>query len=145
MWNKNSLEKSIMLGMGDVTWNRGRPRARWKFDIKGIAAHSRVNTLKHSKSTTGYAFIYELGTVLLIIYPLWLSVRDILLHWHRQQIEGANGFKCLFQKTVAKNGKWNYQCLEAAPTGFKPGRFRSLVACLTLVHFVAGHIKKSIS
>ena len=33
---ENSLEKSIMLGMGGGTRKRGRPRARWLDDIKAV-------------------------------------------------------------------------------------------------------------
>ena len=36
MRRENSLEKSIMLGMGDGTRKRGTPRARWLDDIKAI-------------------------------------------------------------------------------------------------------------
>ena len=36
MRRENSLEKSIMLGMGGCTRKRGRPRARWLDDIKAI-------------------------------------------------------------------------------------------------------------
>ena len=36
MRRENSLEKSIMLGMGGGTRKRGRPRARWLDDIKAI-------------------------------------------------------------------------------------------------------------
>ena len=33
---ENSLEKSMMLGMGGGAMKRGRPRARWLDDIKAI-------------------------------------------------------------------------------------------------------------
>ena len=36
MRRENSLEKSIMLGMGGGTRKRGRPRARWLDDIKAV-------------------------------------------------------------------------------------------------------------
>ena len=36
MQRENSLEKSIMLGMGGGTRKRGRPRARWLDDIKAV-------------------------------------------------------------------------------------------------------------
>ena len=36
MRRENSLEKSIMLGMGGGTRKRGRPRARWLDDIKTV-------------------------------------------------------------------------------------------------------------
>ena len=36
MGRENSLEKSIMLGMGGGTRKRGRPRARWLDDIKAV-------------------------------------------------------------------------------------------------------------
>ena len=36
MRRENSLEKSIMLGMGRGSRKRGRPRARWLDDIKAI-------------------------------------------------------------------------------------------------------------
>ena len=36
MRRENSLEKSIMLGMGGRTRKRGRPRARWQYDINAV-------------------------------------------------------------------------------------------------------------
>ena len=36
MRRENSLEKSIVLGMGGGTRKRGRPRARWLDDIKAV-------------------------------------------------------------------------------------------------------------
>ena len=36
MRRENSLEKSIMLGMGGGSRKRGRPRARWLDDIKAV-------------------------------------------------------------------------------------------------------------
>ena len=36
MRRENSLEKSIMLGMGGGTRKRGRPGARWLDDIKAV-------------------------------------------------------------------------------------------------------------
>ena len=36
MRSENSLEKSMMLGMGGGARKRGRPRARWLDDIKAI-------------------------------------------------------------------------------------------------------------
>ena len=36
MRRENSLEKSIMLGMGGGTRKRGRPRAHWLDDIKAV-------------------------------------------------------------------------------------------------------------
>ena len=36
MRRDNSLETSIMLGMGGGTRKRGRPRARWLDDIKAV-------------------------------------------------------------------------------------------------------------
>ena len=42
MRRENTLEKSIMLGMGGGTRKRGRPRARWLDDIKSITKCSRT-------------------------------------------------------------------------------------------------------
>ena len=36
MRRENSLEKSMMLGMGGGTRERGRPRARWLDDVKAV-------------------------------------------------------------------------------------------------------------
>ena len=48
------------------------------------------------------------------IYPL---CGIFFFPWHRHQIEGTDGFWCLFQKTLAKWGKRNCQSFQAASAG----------------------------